>query len=112
MDSRLVKPFSLFVAVSGTVVDGHEFITKAIESGATAIVCERLPENKNANITYIKVSNSAEALGYIASNYYDNPSEKIEVSCSNWNQRKNDNCYSATFLSLEKWVSKPDYFLL
>jgi UDP-N-acetylmuramoyl-L-alanyl-D-glutamate--2,6-diaminopimelate ligase len=79
MDSRLVKPFSLFVAVSGTVVDGHEFITKAIESGATAIVCERLPENKNANITYIKVSNSAEALGYIASNYYDNPSEKIEV---------------------------------
>jgi UDP-N-acetylmuramoyl-L-alanyl-D-glutamate--2,6-diaminopimelate ligase len=50
MDSRLVKPFSLFVAVSGTVVDGHEFITKAIESGATAIVCERLPENKNANI--------------------------------------------------------------
>jgi UDP-N-acetylmuramoyl-L-alanyl-D-glutamate--2,6-diaminopimelate ligase len=79
MDSRLVKPFSLFVAVSGTVVDGHEFITKAIESGATAIVCERLPENKNANVTYIKVSNSAEALGYIASNYYDNPSEKIEV---------------------------------
>ena len=79
MDSRLVKPFSLFVAVSGTVVDGHEFITKAIESGATAIVCERLPENKNANVTYIKVSNSAEALGHIASNYYDNPSEKIEV---------------------------------
>ncbi len=79
MDSRNVKPFSLFVAVSGTVVDGHDYISKAIESGATAIVCERLPENKAANITYIRVTSSAESLGFIAANYYDNPSEKIDV---------------------------------
>ncbi len=79
MDSRHVKPFSLFVAVSGTVVDGHDYISKAIESGATAIVCERLPENKDTNITYIRVTSSAESLGFIAANYYDNPSEKIDI---------------------------------
>lgn len=79
MDSRAVKPFSLFVAVSGTQVDGHVFIDKAINSGAIAIVCEKLPENLLSTVTYVQVQNSAEALGYIASNYYDNPSEKLEV---------------------------------
>lgn len=78
-DSRSVKPFSLFVAISGTRMDGHLFIDKAIESGAIAIVCEKMPEVLRENITYVQVLDSAEALGYIASNYYGNPSEKLEV---------------------------------
>lgn len=79
MDSRNVQPLSLFVAVPGVTVDGHQFISLAVEKGATAVVCERLPDNLNPNVTYIKVQNSAEALGYIAANFYDNPSEKMEI---------------------------------
>lgn len=79
MDSRAVKPFSLFVAVKGVTVDGHKFIQTAIQSGAIAVVCEVLPEEKLEHITYVQVKNSAEALGYIASNFFDNPSEKIQV---------------------------------
>ncbi len=79
MDSRQVKPFSLFIAVKGTSSDGHDYITKAIESGAVAIVCETLPASLLDSINYIVVSNSAEALGYIASNFYDNPSESLQM---------------------------------
>jgi UDP-N-acetylmuramoyl-L-alanyl-D-glutamate--2,6-diaminopimelate ligase len=79
MDSRDVKPFSLFVAVSGVTVNGHDFIDKAIASGAVAVVCEKIPDYPTGNITFIQVQNSAESLGYIASNYYDNPSEKLEI---------------------------------
>ena len=79
MDSRDVKPFSLFVAVSGVTVNGHDYIDKAIASGAVAIVCEKIPDYPTGNITFIQVQNSAESLGYIASNYYDNPSEKLEI---------------------------------
>jgi UDP-N-acetylmuramoyl-L-alanyl-D-glutamate--2,6-diaminopimelate ligase len=79
MDSRQVKPLSLFVAVEGVTVDGHQYITRAIESGANAIVCEKLPANMQEGVTYIQVLNSQEALGYIASNYYENPSEKIQI---------------------------------
>lgn len=79
MDSRAVKPFSLFVAVRGVTSDGHKFIDMAIKAGAVAIVCEVIPEQPLEHITYIQVSNSAEALGYIAANYYDNPSEKIKI---------------------------------
>jgi UDP-N-acetylmuramoyl-L-alanyl-D-glutamate--2,6-diaminopimelate ligase len=79
MDSRDVKPFSLFVAVSGTTVDGHRFIDKAIASGAVAIICEKIPDYPTGNITFIQVPNSAESLGYIASNFFDNPSDKIQL---------------------------------
>jgi UDP-N-acetylmuramoyl-L-alanyl-D-glutamate--2,6-diaminopimelate ligase len=78
-DSRQVKKDSLFIATRGTAVDGHNFIDKAIESGAAAIVCEELPADQKENITYVKVLNSSEALGYIACNYYDNPSEKLKL---------------------------------
>jgi len=78
-DSRKVKKDSLFVATSGTSSDGHAFIDKAIESGAIAIVCEEFPEKKNETITYVKVSDSSVALGIIACNYFDNPSEKIKL---------------------------------
>ncbi|MBN4062044.1 UDP-N-acetylmuramoyl-L-alanyl-D-glutamate--2,6-diaminopimelate ligase [Bacteroidales bacterium AH-315-I05] len=78
-DSRKVDKFNLFVAVCGTQVDGHQFIDQAIESGAVAIVCEEFPGNINEQITYVKVKNSSEALGCIATNYYDNPSEKLAL---------------------------------
>lgn len=79
MDSRAVKSMGVFVAVTGTLTDGHEYIDKAIASGAVAIVCERIPEQTLEHITYVQVSSSAEALGFMASNFYDNPSEKLKV---------------------------------
>lgn len=78
-DSREVTQYSVFVAVKGTQVDGHLYITKAIEKGAVAIVCQELPENLQEGVTYIKVLDSANALGVIAANFYDNPSEKIKL---------------------------------
>ena len=78
-DSRKVKKDSLFVATRGTASDGHHYIETAIESGAVAIVCEELPEVQKENITYVKVIDSSASLGYIACNYYDNPSEKIKL---------------------------------
>ncbi|MFN0033262.1 MAG: UDP-N-acetylmuramoyl-L-alanyl-D-glutamate--2,6-diaminopimelate ligase [Flavobacteriales bacterium] len=79
MDSRTAKAFSLFVAIDGTVVNGHHYIDKAIAQGAVAVVCEKMPEVFNENITYVQVLSSSEALGFIASNFYDNPSEQIKV---------------------------------
>jgi UDP-N-acetylmuramoyl-L-alanyl-D-glutamate--2,6-diaminopimelate ligase len=78
-DSRQVKKDSLFIATRGTASDGHNFIDKAIENGAVAIVCEELPIVQKDHITYIKVLDSSAALGYIACNYYDNPSEKLKL---------------------------------
>lgn len=78
-DSRKVKKDSLFIATRGTASDGHHYIELAIESGAVAIVCEQLPEVQKENITYVKVLDSAASLGYIACNYFDNPSEKLKL---------------------------------
>ncbi|MBI2281233.1 MAG: UDP-N-acetylmuramoyl-L-alanyl-D-glutamate--2,6-diaminopimelate ligase [Bacteroidetes bacterium] len=78
-DSRLVEANSLFVAVSGTQVDGHQFIQLAIEKGATSIVCEIIPQKLNDKVTYVEVKDSSKALGIIAANYYDNPSSEIKL---------------------------------
>ncbi len=78
-DSRKVERLGLFVAIKGTNTDGHKYISDAVEKGAAAIVCEQLPEILHENVTYIQVSNASEALGYIAANFYDNPSEKIKL---------------------------------
>lgn len=78
-DSRKVKKDSLFIATRGTATDGHAYIDKAIESGAVAIVCEELPKNRRAHISYVKVLNASEALGHIACNYFDHPSEKLKL---------------------------------
>lgn len=78
-DSRKVTKDSLFVAVSGTQVDGHEFIQKAIDLGASAVVCQKLPEEINADVTYVAVKNSAQALGIVASNFYENPSAHLKL---------------------------------
>ncbi len=78
-DSRKVDRGFVFVAVAGTLSDGHAFIQKAIDGGASAIVCERLPENVDERITYVTVKSSAQALGIMASNYYGNPSDKLKL---------------------------------
>jgi UDP-N-acetylmuramoyl-L-alanyl-D-glutamate--2,6-diaminopimelate ligase len=78
-DSRKVVPGFVFIAVTGTVSDGHAFIQKAIDSGARVIVCERLPEAINENITYVTVKSSGQALGIMASNFYGNPSEHLKL---------------------------------
>lgn len=79
IDSRKVKPGSLFIAVRGTATDGHQFIEKSIASGATAIVCEMLPASVNENVTYVQVENSAEAAGYMAHNFFGRPSGRIKL---------------------------------
>ncbi|MCD0477043.1 UDP-N-acetylmuramoyl-L-alanyl-D-glutamate--2,6-diaminopimelate ligase [Chryseobacterium sp. LC2016-29] len=78
-DSRKVSEDSLYIAVKGTVADGHSFIASSIEKGAKTIVCEELPENLDENITYIKVKDSSKTLGQLASNFYGNPSEKLNL---------------------------------
>lgn len=78
-DSRLVGPGFAFVAVAGTQTDGHEFINLAIEKGAVCIICERLPETLNDSIVYIQTNSSADALGILASNWFGNPSEKLNL---------------------------------
>ena len=78
-DSRKVEPGTLFFAVKGTQVDGHDYIDKAIGKGATAIVCEKMPSQKTDGVTYIKVDNSAYVLGVGASNFFGNPSEKLRL---------------------------------
>jgi UDP-N-acetylmuramoyl-L-alanyl-D-glutamate--2,6-diaminopimelate ligase len=78
-DSRKVTPQSLFVAISGTQTDGHQYIASAIGLGASVIVCETLPEDLIENITYLLTPNSAKTLGIIASNFYGNPSQKLKI---------------------------------
>lgn len=78
-DSRKAVENSLYIAIKGTLVDGHQYIPSAIEKGAKAIVCEVFPEQKEEGITYIKVENSSKVLGLLASNFYGNPSEKLTL---------------------------------
>ncbi|MCL2651734.1 MAG: UDP-N-acetylmuramoyl-L-alanyl-D-glutamate--2,6-diaminopimelate ligase [Candidatus Azobacteroides sp.] len=78
-NSRKIEKGFIFVAIKGTQSDGHEYIKNAIENGASAIVCETLPENITKNITYIKVKDSATALGILASAWNGNPSGKLNL---------------------------------
>lgn len=78
-DSRKVEKGSLFVATRGTASDGHNFISMAIEKGAIAVVCEELPIEIVANITYLQVENSSEALGKMASAWHGFPSTKLKL---------------------------------
>ena len=78
-DSRKVKATSLFVALKGTQSDGHTYISQTINAGAKVIVLEDMPHKLDDNITYVKVEDSNIALGIIAANFYDNPSEKIKL---------------------------------
>ena len=79
IDSRKVQQGSLFIAVKGSGVDGHQFIDKAIQSGAIAVVCEVLPAQQEQGVTYVQTTNSAEAAGVIAHNFYDQPTQKLKL---------------------------------
>lgn len=79
LDSRKVQPGSVFIAVAGVQVDGHQFIDKAVALGATAIICEQLPSTLHESATYVQVRNSHEATGVMAHNFYDEPSAKLQL---------------------------------
>ncbi|HOG18949.1 MAG TPA: UDP-N-acetylmuramoyl-L-alanyl-D-glutamate--2,6-diaminopimelate ligase [Salinivirgaceae bacterium] len=79
IDSRKCTQNSLFAAICGTNTDGHNYIETAINNGATAILCQNLPETLTQNVVYVKVNDSSNALGLAASNFYDNPSEKLKL---------------------------------
>lgn len=78
-DSRKISPDALFVAQTGTLVDGHDFIEKSIELGANSVVCEKMPANIHPEISYVLVENAAIALGQIATNFYGNPTQKLKL---------------------------------
>ena len=79
-DSREVTPGTLFFAVKGTQSDGHAYIESALDKGASAIVCEKLPKTLRDNITYIRVDNSGYVLGVAAANFYGNPSKALKLT--------------------------------
>ena len=78
-DSRKIQKKGLFIAIKGTISDGHQYIQKTIKEGAIAIIVEQLPSQLNDKITYVQVANSYNALGVIAANFYNNPSERIKL---------------------------------
>ena len=78
-DSRKVSASSMFIATVGTVADGHQFITSAIEKGASVIVCEKLPKKLDSTVTYVVVDNSSRAMGLIVAAYYQHPSKKLKL---------------------------------
>lgn len=79
IDSRLVEAGQLFMAMRGTQTDGHAYIPAAIQKGATAILCEDIPEEPVAGITYIQVKDSEDAVGKIATTFYGNPTSQFEL---------------------------------
>ena len=78
-DSRKIETDDVFVAIVGTISDGHDYIDKAVADGAKAIVCQSLPENLIDGITYVEVENTNKALAFIAANYYNNPSANLKL---------------------------------
>ena len=78
-DSRKIALNDVFIAIPGTLVDGHKFINTAIEQGAIAVVCEQLPEEIINGITYIQVESASQALAVMASNFYGVPSENLKL---------------------------------
>tara|TARA_R110002124_G_scaffold50935_4_gene147667 strand:- start:346 stop:1809 length:1464 start_codon:yes stop_codon:yes gene_type:complete len=78
-DSRKIEKNDIFVAIRGSVSDGHEYIQKAIELGAVTIVCDTFPVNFEKEITYIQVKDTNKALAFMSANYFGNPSEKLKL---------------------------------
>ena len=79
IDSRRIEAGHLFIAIPGTQTDGHRFIPKAIELGATAILCEQLPEEQKAEVTYVVVTSTEAVVGQIATRFYGDPSTKLKL---------------------------------
>ncbi len=78
-DSRKIELNDVFIAIRGTLSDGHDYIEKALSLGAIAVICEEFPSVIVNGVTYIKVKDSNEALAFLAANYYENPSENIRL---------------------------------
>ncbi len=78
-DSRNVVEGTLFFAIKGTVVDGHQYISQTVAAGAKVIVCEVMPANLMNEVTYVEVESSSLALGIVASNFYENPSNELKL---------------------------------
>lgn len=78
-DSRAAGANSCFFAIRGTQADGHQFIPQAVENGVSAVVCEAMPGSFAPNVVYIRVSDSSEALGLVASAFYGNPSSQLKL---------------------------------
>jgi len=78
-DSRKIEANDVFVAIRGTISNGHDYIETAISKGAIAVVCDTLPEILRTGITYIQVKDTNKALAFMAANFYDNPSEKLKL---------------------------------
>ena len=79
IDSRRIEKGHLFVAIPGTQTDGHKFIPKAIELGAAAVLCEKMPEEQAAGVTYIQVASTEDAVGKVATLFYGDPSRKLKL---------------------------------
>ena len=79
IDSRNIKEGNAFIAIKGTQADGHNYIGKAIELGAKTIICEKLPETTVEDVTYVTISDTEDAVGKIATTFYGNPTEKLDL---------------------------------
>ena len=79
INSRKIKKGSLFIAVKGSAADGHKFIDAAVGAGAVAVVCDEMPAEKKEGVVYVQVENSAAAAGFIAHNFFGQPSEKMKI---------------------------------
>ena len=79
IDSRKIESGHMFVAVRGTQTDGHAYIGKAIEKGASVIVCETFPDNIDSDVTYIKVNDTEEVVGKLATAFYGQPTSKLKL---------------------------------
>ena len=79
IDSRKIESGHMFVAVRGTQTDGHAYIGKAIEKGASVIVCETFPDNIDSDITYIKVNDTEDVVGKLATAFYGHPTSKLKL---------------------------------
>lgn len=79
IDSRKIDAGHLFIAVCGTQADGHQYIGKAIAQGATAVVCQQLPDDLSAGVTFIRIEDTEDATGKIATQFYGNPSTQLKL---------------------------------
>ena len=79
IDSRQIKEGYLFIAVKGTVADGHNYIGKAQELGAVAVLCEKIPSDCSENVTYVRVENTEQVTGEVATTFYGNPTSQLKL---------------------------------